>query len=338
MRLIVPLLIMWLAVSLAGCGGGGAAAPEGSGFLATSTVFLRAAELKKAEFEHVESQFMSLLFDGEDVYVLGRLDHCLAKFSNGTFVKNHQSRWLGNGGLINASRIFWYDVDTIAVYDHEVCALILFDKDLKFLRHQYVLRQVADMLKSGSTIYGSGYFEGKNFALLDDKLEIRETFREIPTNTRGPFFDFYHYGGFLFPDRTAGATTKLQFEPECVIDVIDVDSKKVLRSLSWLHPHPPTQHELDDRRNWYSSYLAARYGDYYVVQNVFQPDARDFDGEKVYDLLVFSAEGSLLGRFEDIGYQIVPSASDPRPLRIFFCDEQGNLRHWDLKDFSPAIS
>lgn len=335
MRLIVPLWCVLLALSLCGCG---SAAPEASGFLGNSTVFLEAAELKKAEFEHVEARYLHLLFAGEDVYVLGRLDHCLAKFSNGKFVKNHESQWLGNGGLINGSRIFWYDCRTIAVYDHEVCALILFDKELKFLRHQYVLRQVADMLKSGSSIYARGYFDKKNFAMLDDKLEIRERFREIPTNTRGPFFDFYHYGGFLFPDRTVGAVTKLLFEPECVIDIIDVDSKKVLRSLRWPHPHPPTQKELDGRRNWYSSYMAAKHGDYYVAQNVFQPNARDFDGEKVYDLLVFSAEGTLLGRFEDTGYQILPSAADPHPLRVFFVDEAGNLCYWDLKDFSPAVS
>jgi hypothetical protein len=335
-RLFIPLLVLLLMLIC--CCGPGASGNESGGFLRVSYLFLEAAELRKAEFEHVDARYLKVLFDGDDAYVLGRRDHRLAKFSGGKLVKNHRSRWLGNGGLINASRIFWYDGDTIGVYDHEVCALILFDKELKFLRQQYVTRSVTDMVKRGSTIYAGGYFGGENFALLDDKLEIRETFGRIPENTRGPFFEFFHYGAFLLPDLTVAATTKIQFEPECVVEIIDVVSKKRLRSLRWLHPHPPTQKELDNRRNWYSTHLVARYGDYYVVQNIFQPDAMDFDGKKIHDLLVFSSDGTLLSRFEDVGCLIVPSAADPRPTRIFFVDGGGNLQYWDLEDFSPAVS
>jgi hypothetical protein len=322
------IIALLLTLILIGCTAEVKRASKSAKALPEGKVLLTLEALEKAGFEHFDASNFSVLIVEDYLFLMNVKDSMIVRFTGTTPEKVFSAKGQGPREMMNPASIFLSEYNQIGIYDSEKLAVHFFDLDLNYLEQLPVHPAIRKLYKSGGELYAFGDFGDGIFARLNSDLQVIYVFGN--KKRKAPFknlYPTYLYMGYLLDSADIADTSWLHVHDPCRVNVIDAGTKKVKVSMSWTHPKPPTQKDIDQRMNMYSVYYVGKHGNYYAVQNDF---TKTMTGKSKLDLLFFRENGELVGRY-DFPYFIIDSHS---PLiddsRVFYMDEKESLCYIDL--------
>lgn len=282
--------------------------------------------IEKAGFEHIRPDFFRMLVTGKKLYLLNSEDKMIARFNGDTPERVYKAGGQGPGEFLNPISLFMIDTNTIAVFDSMKNKILFFDLDLNLKSEKSILHAIRKISKIKGNILAFGDFGEKTFAHFDDEFKVIGYYgdrnRKIPFDRIPPGA---MYMGYLLSDGKAADTNWLHCFSECKIDIVDIISKKVILSLTWNHPSPPTQ-QLINKRQFYSCYYTGKHGKYYVVQNSFQKKRN----VSVLDLLIFDDNGKLVAKY-DFNHKILHRGTTESDSKIYYFNENDDIIEFDIE-------
>lgn len=326
------LIVLWL-VLLSFCSQSGSTKKvEGKSFEKYFKPFISMSTLEKAGFEHFNPPYYSMVIKGPYFYILNQSDRMVAKFEG---IKPLRAFKAAEGQapkeMINPKSVFFYDRDTVAVFDVTKLKVLMFDLDLNYLREVKVQDKFFNMYGTNKGVLAFAYWtQGHVFAFIDKDFNETETF--VKANQKMPFDQFYPpllNNGFLLNGTLAAHTYRLQPRKECKLDVYDINTKKRVITLNWKQPFTPSQSSLNARKNMYFTVYAGKHGNFYVVQNQIIRRLRTKTWE-LY-LLVFDQHGELIRHIRFPHFLMRTQKDDDAPEMYFFNDEE-NISYIDIGD------
>jgi hypothetical protein len=167
---------------------------------------------------------------------------------------------------------------------------------------------------------------GISLAVLDNDFNIKDTFE--PILSKLPFkrlFPSYLYKGYLMVNGEMAATSWGYYYPQCKVKIFDVKTKKSKVTLTWDHPFPPTQQDVDGKRNIYSSFWITKCKDYYFIQTDY---FKNTNSKCKHKLLIFNSNGTYITKIQLPTYLI--RSYEKKAKKIYLIDENENLIYWDI--------
>lgn len=312
--------ILLLMLSSGGCG-------SNNGILER----IPAATLESAGFEYLQPLQFDLLLGIDSVYVMNSKDRIVVRFKGDKPVASYTYPEGKNRRLRFALKsIFFYDSETIGIYDYGKSFVRLLSLDLEFIREVPVKTTFSEVTvtQKGLTAF---LFRGQDvFAFLDKDFNVTKSF--CPTEKDLPFEGYYprllNQGFFLSPT-LAAHTRWAQHEKECNVNVYDLESLERVLTLTWEKKTQWTAEEFEKNLNFYFTIFAAKIGPYYVVQNVFQ---KGFGMKKRYLLLVFDEKTKIIYDRE-FPYQLIrfQKPFGETGTRVYYMDDQGDIVRDDIR-------
>jgi hypothetical protein len=290
-------------------------------------IFITLSTLEKAGFEHFDAINFVILFMDDSSYILNKKDHSIVRFKGKTPLKVFKEEGQGPGGLIDPRSVFFYDPETLAIFDITKASVLLFDLDLNYKKEVRVNTDILKLQDTKNGFVAFGTFGEYLFAKLDSNFNVIETFVKAKKTT--PFRNMYPQSlnmGYLLTENKIAHTSWLFTSKNCKADIFDINTQKNVASLNWEQSHSPTQKDIDNRTNMYSSNYIGKYGKYYVVHNSFFKNIR---GHGIHELLIFYENGKLHSK-HDFPFNIIQCYDASGDTRIYFMDENEDISFFDL--------
>jgi len=289
--------------------------------------FITLSTLEKAGFEHLDADSFVILSRAGSSYILNKKDHLIVKFMGNNPLKMYKEEGQGPGGMIDPRSMFSYDPETLSIFDITKASVLLFDLDLNYKREVRVNTDILKLkdIKDGFVAFGA--FGDYLFARLDKNFKVIETF--VKADKTMPFRNMFPQSlnmGYLLTGNKIAHTAWLFTSKNCKADILDLSTQKNIVSLKWEQSHSPTQKDIDNRTNMYSSNYIGKHGKYYVVHNSFFKNISD---QGTNELLIFQENGKLHSK-HDFPFSIIRCYNSSGDTRIYFMDNDEDISFFDL--------
>jgi len=290
------------------------------------------SSLEKAGMEHFDPLYMEILVENDYIYILNTQDSLIMKFLNSKPLRAYKEKSQGPGGMLFACSIFSYNSKTITVIDLDKSCVLMFDHDLNYQSESRLLTPVRKIKNTRDLLLGFEIFpDNKLFCTLDRKFNI--TGKYVDAILTAPFKLIsppkFNNMGYLLNDGTVALTSWQYLEKRCSIKIFDIHKEGKTIMLQWDQDHTPSQKDIDQRSNYYSSVYVGKHWKYYIVFNNYTKSLNNFGYN---ELLIFSEEGTLIFR-KKLDITIINTMSAPGDPRIFFFDDEKGILVLNLKEY-----